>query len=147
MATQAGRLDRKLFPGYGANWDDELFRERVLAELRPESELLDLGAGAGHVKQMNFRGRARRVCGVDPDERVRENPYLDEARVGFGEAIPYADGLFDVVVADNVLEHLRDRRRHSEVARLKPGAISGEDSEQVALCAADRALTPPGFTR
>jgi len=35
---------------------------------------LDLGAGAGIVSQMNFKGIASRVCGIDPDERVLSNP-------------------------------------------------------------------------
>jgi hypothetical protein len=31
---------------------------------------------------MNFRGIARRVCGVDPDPRVVSDPYLDEGKRG-----------------------------------------------------------------
>jgi hypothetical protein len=50
---------------------------------------------------MEFRGLAARFCGVDPDERVLENPYLDDARVGVGEAIPYEDATFDGVFSDS----------------------------------------------
>ena len=118
-----GWLDRKLYPGVPSRWDDERLRAAVLARLRPHHRLLDLGAGAGVVPQMNFRGRAARVCGLDPDPRVVDNPHLDEGRVGYGERIPYPDGRFDVVVADNVLEHLDDPERvFAEVARvLAPG--------------------------
>jgi len=116
-------MDTRLYPGQGRNWDDVSFRGEVLARLRPADHLLDLGAGAGIVPQMNFKGACERVCGVDPDPRVVDNPYLDEGRVGMGESLPYPDGAFDVVVADNVLEHLdRPDEVFREVARvLKPG--------------------------
>lgn len=118
-------LDARLYPGYGHRWDDTLFRERILARLGDarDQSVLDLGAGAGIVEEMDFRGHARRICGIDPDPRVVDNPYLDEGKVGVGESIPYPDASFDLVFADNVLEHLPNPEEvFAEVARvLKPG--------------------------
>lgn len=101
-------LDRRFYPGVEKNWDDRLFRERILTSLRPEFHVLDLGAGAGIVEQMNFRGKVARVCGVDLDPRVVENPMLDEGRIADGKSIPYGDAEFDLVFSDNVMEHLDD---------------------------------------
>src|SRR4051812_23986471 len=117
--------DARLYPSYQANWDDELFRQEVLDAIRSDHWLLDLGAGAGIVPQMKFRGQVARACGVDSDERVTRNPFLDEGRVGNGEALPYPDDTFDVVIADNVVEHLTHPAVvFSEVARtLKPGGL------------------------
>lgn len=117
------RLDRRWYPAYQDNWDDQLLRDWILARLSPEMTVLDLGAGAGIVRQMDFRSRAARVCGLDPDPRVRSNPYLHEARVGLADAIPWGAETFDLVLADNVLEHLDDpQRAFGEVARvLKAG--------------------------
>jgi SAM-dependent methyltransferase len=116
-------LDERLYPGVANRWDDSLLRERVLALLRPSHTVLDLGAGAGIVPQMDFRGRARSVCGVDPDPRVLDNPHLDEGRLGVGERVPWPDQTFDLAFADNVLEHLDDPESvFREVRRvLKPG--------------------------
>ncbi len=118
-------LDDQLYPSMRDNWDNELFREEILGVLRAEYRVLDLGAGVGIVPQMNFRGRVARVYGVDPDPRVAENPYLDEASVGVGEHLPFPDCVFDLVYADNVVEHLREPVvAFREVARvLKPGGI------------------------
>lgn len=123
MSGLVSRLDDRWYPGTQNNWDDLLFRSQVQARLTPESVVLELGAGAGIVEHMNFRGEVSRICGVDPDERVTDNDFLDEGKVGFGESIPYEDCMFDVVFADNVLEHLeRPEEVFSEVARvLKPG--------------------------
>jgi len=125
MSALTRWMDGAWYPEYERNWDDQLFRERVLAVLTPESRLLDLGAGAGIVDQMNFRGIAGKVCGVDFDPRVESNPLLDEGRVANAEAIPYADCEFDVVFADNVLEHLQTPLAvFKEVARvLVPGGV------------------------
>jgi ubiquinone/menaquinone biosynthesis C-methylase UbiE len=112
-------MDQRLYPAYENNWDNRMFRQEILRLLNRNSHVLDLGAGAGIVEQMNFRGKAARICGVDPDERVLSNPYLDDARVGVSEQIPYPDRSFDLVFANNVLEHLPDpKRTFKEVARL-----------------------------
>lgn len=116
-------LDCHLYPGVKDNWDDIVFRDRILRELTPAHRILDLGAGAGIVEQMRFRGLVAQVCGIDPDQRVLENQHLDEAKVATGSSIPYPDNYFDLVYADNVAEHLD---KPAEVLReinrvLKPG--------------------------
>lgn len=115
-------LDRHFYPEVERNWDDWLFRSCLDKFCKPNSVVLDLGAGSGIVASMNVRSTVRRVCGVDPDPRVLVNPFLDEARVANGSSIPYPSGTFDLVFADNVLEHLADPALvFKEVARvLKP---------------------------
>jgi len=118
-------LDRRFYPNFRDNWDNLIFREKVLSQLASGNHLLDLGAGAGILEEMNFRKIAARVCGVDPDPRILGNPYLDEAKLGSAESIPYPNGTFDAVVANNVLEHLPDPQRvFTEVHRvLRPGGL------------------------
>jgi SAM-dependent methyltransferase len=74
---------------------------------------------------MNFRGLVSRVTGIDPDPRVRQNPFLDEAFEGFADHLPFASNSFDVVICDNVLEHLEHPwGLLREVGRvLKPGGV------------------------
>ena len=125
MSRCVDALDRRFYPESGNNWDDDLFRSHILRHINDKSVVLDVGAGAGIVKQMNFRGAAARVCGVDLDPRVLENPYLDDAQVTGGESIPYDDETFDVVISDNVLEHLEEPQKvFAEIARvLKEGGV------------------------
>ncbi len=125
MVNAIDWLDKKLYPSHESNWDDQLFRERILTHIRPDSVVLDLGAGAGIVSQMNFRGLPTQMCGVDLDPRVVDNPFLDEGRLANAEGIPYDDCRFDVVFSDNVLEHLEDPLQvFREVTRvLKPGGV------------------------
>ena len=123
MSRLTAWMDNKLYPGVSSNWDDELLRRRILERLRPDMHVLDLGAGSGRVRQMNLRGLAAKVTGVDPDSRVMSNPFLDAAVVASGSEIPFPDSSFDMVVSDNVLEHLDEpEKAFKEVRRvLKPG--------------------------
>lgn len=125
MKSWVSRIDEAFYRGVEGNWDDALFRKRILAVLTPESKVLDLGAGAGIVEQMNFRGHAARVCGVDLDPRIEENPWLDEGKVADVANLPFGDETFDVVFADNVMEHLPEPLAVlSEVKRvLRPGGM------------------------
>lgn len=125
MSRCVEALDQKFYPTSGNNWDDALFRQSILTRLSDDSVILDVGAGAGIVEQMNFRGVGARACGIDLDPRVLENPFLDEAKVCSAEKIPYASATFDAVVSDNVLEHLDEPDIvFAEVARvLKPGGV------------------------
>jgi SAM-dependent methyltransferase len=123
--TLTERLDARLYPGWSSNWDDQQLRVEILKVARsmPASRLLDLGAGAGIVRQMDLRDAPGRVCGVDLDPRVGTNPFLDTACVGDASSLPYRDGSFDIVYANNVLEHLpAPLDVFREVARvLRPG--------------------------
>lgn len=119
------RIDQTFYPNYVDRWDDLLFRKEVELFLHLNHHLLDLGAGSGNNPYMDFRGQVARVVGVDPDPSVLQNPFLDEAKIGKGETIPYDDTTFDIVVSANTLEHLNNPKRcFQEVNRvLKVGGL------------------------
>lgn len=125
MVSLVEKLDLALYSSYSCNWDDSLLREWILRHITSESWVLDLGAGAGVVRRMNVRGLVSRVCGVDLDPRVSENPMLDEAKIADVEKIPYPDHTFDIVFANNLLEHLQDPLAiFKEVERVLRGEVS-----------------------
>ena len=70
---------------YSDNRNGVLFCNKILSRIRPGNTILDLGAGAGISRQMNFRGLTGRVCCIDPSENVKVNPFPDEGRVGLRE--------------------------------------------------------------
>lgn len=123
MQSLVAQMDNTLYPDHQRNWDDKLFRERVLQVVNSNTHLLDIGAGAGIVAEMNFKGLVGKAVGIDPDPRVKTNPFLDEGHIGFGDKLPFPDQSFDVVTCDNVLEHLdQPLTVFKEVFRvLKPG--------------------------
>src|SRR6266404_4644417 len=99
----------------------ELFRRYVGG---PGRHVLDLGCRDGALTQAYAGGNE--IVGVDADrEALAEAQKLGiETRwADLDDALPFADGSFDVVVAGELLEHLRDPRRvASEVLRvLRPG--------------------------
>ena len=117
-------IDKYLYPDYQDCWDISLFKKRIDEYLKPGCKVLDLGAGAG-TTSISLKDRAGYVCGIDLDQRVLQNPYLDEAKIASAESIPYGDQTFDVVMCLHVLEHLQQPAKvFGEVNRvLKPNGI------------------------
>ena len=116
-------LDKRFYPDFSSNWDDQLFRVKILDVLQADHALLDMGAGAGIVSHMNFKGIAKHITGIDLDPRVVENPFLNEGIVCDVTATSLPDNQFDVIICDNVLEHIAEAEAFfKEVTRLlKPG--------------------------
>src|SRR5207244_7649697 len=99
----------------------ELFRRYVGG---PGKRALDLGCRDGALTQAYAAGNE--IVGVDADrEALAEAGKLGiETRwADLDEPLPFEDASFDVVVAGELLEHLRDPRRLVEEARrvLRPG--------------------------
>ena len=57
MSRFTRKLDKLFYPGVAKNWDDYIFRSNILDSLNKNSIMLDLGAGAGIVEAMNFKGK------------------------------------------------------------------------------------------
>lgn len=88
--------------------------------------LLDVGAGRGALPQMNFKNNVAVAHGVDPDEIVKTNPYLEKAFVGLADNMPeVTSNYYDVIVCNNVFEHVEFPDKFlTETGRvLKSGGI------------------------
>ncbi len=96
------------------------------------ADVLDIGCGDAGVL-IAFAGAGARTAGVEPFQpsvergavRVREHGVEVDLRHGVAEALPYPDASFDLVLLDNVLEHVRDQARTlAEIRRvLRPSKL------------------------
>ena len=92
------------------------FYARVTALLTPDMSLVDFGCGRGAQAEdtvayrrnlRTFRGRVRRVIGVDIDRVGMDNPTIDEFRLlAPGGMWPIESSSVDLVFSDCVVEHL-----------------------------------------
>jgi SAM-dependent methyltransferase len=110
----------------------DLLRSRARGLSLPGAPVLDVGCGdAGVLIALAEAGAV--AHGVEPFEpsvlrgrvRAEEHGVAVDLREGVGEELPFPDGEFDLVILDNVLEHVQDRERTlDEIARvLRPGGI------------------------
>jgi ubiquinone/menaquinone biosynthesis C-methylase UbiE len=110
----------------------KIARLSSLRDISPGARILDVGAGLGEfVAACNSLGY--RACGIEPWAAARTQSRALSERLavpvelvdGRAEAIPFADGSFDVVHANSVLEHVAELpAAFAEVHRvLKPGGI------------------------
>ncbi len=101
----------------------EQYADLVAARVTPQTRVLDLGCGRGSLAADALR-RAGTIVGVDlslPD--LRENTLVTAPVLATGEALPFADATFDLVVSQWAVEHFRDPAPvFRELARvLRPG--------------------------
>jgi SAM-dependent methyltransferase len=99
----------------------ELFRRHVGG---PGNRVLDLGCRDGALTQAYAAGNE--IVGVDADREALAAAAklgIETRWADLDEPLPFEDASFDVVVAGELLEHLRDPRRLIEEARrvLRPG--------------------------
>jgi len=121
-----GLIDKKYYSDYPDNWDNKLFRKKILEVLTSESIVLDLGAGSGYVKEMDFKNIAKEVTGIDLDPDIRKNPFLHSYVVGsVYELTLLGEKKFDIVICNSVIEHIDDPQKFVEEIKsvLKPGGI------------------------
>jgi SAM-dependent methyltransferase len=119
-----GWIDEKFYREYSSNWDNKLFRKKILEVLKPDDEVLDLGAGSGYVKEMNFKNDAKEVTGIDLDPGISNNPFLHNYKIGSVYDLDVLGGkTFDVIICNSVIEHIDNPEKFvSEIMRrLKPG--------------------------
>ena len=95
----------------------------ALAAAGSAARLLDVGCGRGGLVEQ-LEHPERQMVGIDPDFASLVEHRLDMNRAAaFSHQIPFAEGVFDVVIAAWVMEHLsRPSHDLAEIARvLKPG--------------------------
>ncbi|HLD82998.1 MAG TPA: class I SAM-dependent methyltransferase [Candidatus Omnitrophota bacterium] len=121
-------MNNKLFQRFYSGregWIDGTtqFKRLIESRLRPEFEILDLGAGQESAH--NYRGVVRKVTGIDISGNIFSNLSLDEAYKCQVSQMPFKDNQFDLAYADWLLEHLAEPLPAAkEIYRvLKPDGI------------------------
>jgi SAM-dependent methyltransferase len=121
-------MEPKLAPG--VRYAQATFEEALFATVTTGCAWLDLGCG--HTLLPEWRAAAERsltqrpavLVGLDPEHAaLRDHRAIRLLVCGNGLTLPFPDGVFDLVTANMVVEHLPDPlAQFREVARvLKPG--------------------------
>lgn len=111
-----------------------VFYNRVNALLTPHSVVVDVGCGRGAYGEdpspyrrsvRILKGKCARLIGIDLDPAGEANPYIDEFRQIRGPEWPVESESVDLIVSDNVLEHVEDPDRFFQECRriLRPGGV------------------------
>ena len=91
------------------------FFNRINSLLDQSFTVLDLGCGRGKYAddpislRRNLRilkGKVSKVIGIDVDYAARDNPFLDEFRLIQGDCWPIDNDSINLILCDNVLEHI-----------------------------------------
>jgi ubiquinone/menaquinone biosynthesis C-methylase UbiE len=118
--------------------DEDAYQRQVrldILDLLPEDarSILDVGCGDGAIT--NALPDDREVVGLDPSEAALAH-VRRPTRKGNIEALPFEDGAFDLVMANDVLEHIRPEDYATALAELHRVAgryvlITGPHREQL----------------
>lgn len=110
------------------------FFNRVNSLLEPSFVVLDVGCGRGEYGDDSvplrrnlkiLKGKVAKVIGIDIGQDAAENPFIDEFHLIRGDKWPIDESSVDLIVCDNVLEHIDDPDKFfSEIVRvLKNGGV------------------------
>jgi ubiquinone/menaquinone biosynthesis C-methylase UbiE len=107
----------------------ELARQMIrVTGVRPGQRALDVGCGTGALTDVLAKALGTgNVAAIDPSERFvaacRARLPAAEVRVGIAEELPWADGEFDAVLAQLVVDGMNDAPRGAEEMRrvVRPG--------------------------
>jgi len=123
-ASEANLAARKSVYATAEGPDARELLFQAIAEVAPK-RVLEVGGGEGELAERILRELGAELVGVDQSERmveIQRSKGID-ARVGDVQALPFADGEFDVAVAAWMLYHVAGLDRAlGELARvLRPG--------------------------
>lgn len=99
------------------------YHDHVAAVIQPTSRVLDVGCGRMSLAAEALQ-QAQQLIGIDlVHEDLRQNPLVHGAAIATANQLPFADGSFDVVVSQWVVEHFEQPRdAFREMSRvLRPG--------------------------
>lgn len=110
------------------------FYSRVQALATPNSVVLDYGCGRGAYTDdplpfrrnlRIFKNKVSCVIGLDVNPAAAQNPYLDQFYLLDGPRWILEDNSVDLIICDNVLEHLPEPEGFFSEARrvLRPGGM------------------------
>ncbi len=134
QGIQTPEWQRKIVLSLAQNQEPRILRRiEPFFRLPADPVILDLGSGIGNFV-VACRKIGLRVFGVEPD-RIGKGTSVTSLRIAskrldpapfaaaVGEHLPFADATFDLVVMDQVIEHVADQRKVlAEAWRvLKPG--------------------------
>ena len=111
------RIPIRWVHGYRRN--DSLFL-RIGSLLSSSFTVLDVGCGRGAYADdpiairrslRILKGKVSTVIGIDVDNSAQDNSFIDDFRLIQGESWPIENDSIDLIVCDNVLEHVQNPDR------------------------------------
>ena len=95
--------------GFGQERRLDLIRRYVRLE---DSAILDAGCGLGmYVRAFHRFSHDVHGIDVDPEKVVEASQELPNIREASAEDLPYPEGMFDIVLSHEVIEHVSDDRK------------------------------------